>query len=373
MKKEKVADTSTSKMTKSQESLEYVLNQHQSIIKEKDSNIESLKERIRTMEAETVCCLKKVTSEDEMFKIKPKNSGKKKKDSDPVIVLKCEFKNCENDNVDIVKCNISEKWVCEECNDVAVAKLKQVANKCKTVFFVCKECEPNSKRSENKENPEIVNTLKTLFDSKVNEVELKLVNLIEDKLGDKIEEIKKATPEKEKEREETYAKVLAVPAEIKKIMRDVKNDEKVEDKEMEKRSKNFIIHGAEEIGDDADEVKKNDTKYIKDILRKIGVRNDPESVERLGKSNEKRQRTMKVVMKSDDDKEEVLSNLRKLKGTEDDFGKISITNDYTKSESDQIRAMADKAKEQSTSNKDRICKVRGDPKNGLRIVSFAKK
>ena len=325
------------------------------------------------MEAETVCCLKKVTSEDEMFRIKPKTSSKKKKDSDPVVVLKCEFKNCENDNVDLAKCNICEKWVCEDCNDVAVAKLKQVANKCKNVFFVCKESEPNSKRSEQNETPEMVNTLKTLFDTKVNEVESKLVDLIENKLGEKIEAMKNVTPDKEKEQEKTYAKMLAVPAEIKKIMRDVKNDEKVEDKEVEKRSRNFIIHGAEEIGDDAEAVKENDGKYIKDILSKIGVKTDPENVTRLGKPNDKRKRTIKVVMKSDDDKDSVISNLSKLKGTEDVFGKISITSDYTKSERDQIKAMADKAKEQSASNKDRIYKVRGDPKNGLRIVSFAKK
>ena len=207
----------------------------------------------------------------------------------------------------------------------------------------------------------------------MNEVESKLVDLIENKLGEKIEAMKNVTPDKEKEQEKTYAKMLAVPAEIKKIMRDVKNDEKVEDKEVEKRSRNFIIHGAEEIGDDAEAVKENDGKYIKDILSKIGVKTDPENVTRLGKPNDKRKRTIKVVMKSDDDKDSVISNLSKLKGTEDVFGKISITSDYTKSERDQIKAMADKAKEQSASNKDRIYKVRGDPKNGLRIVSFAKK
>ena len=108
-------------------------------------------------------------------------------------------------------------------------------------------------------------------------------------------------------------------------------------------------------------------------MKKIGVRNDPDTITRLGKPNENRRRTIKVVMKSDDDKDKVLSSLSKLKGTEEKFGKISVTSDYTKSERDQIKAMADKAKEQSASNKDRIYKVRGDPKNGLRIVSFVKK
>ena len=153
------------------------------------------------------------------MRIKPKTSSKKKKGSDPVVVLKCEFKNCENDNVDLVKCNICEKWVCEDCNDVAVAKLKQVANKCKNVFFVCKGCEPNSKRGEQNETLDMVNTLKTLFDSKVNEVESKLERLIENKLGEKMKSIESVCPENAKVQEETYAKVLAVPTEIKKIER----------------------------------------------------------------------------------------------------------------------------------------------------------
>ena len=49
-------------------------------------------------------------------------------------------------------------------------------------------------------------------------------------------------------------------------------------------------------------------------------------------------------------------------------------NVYTKSGRYQIRVMADKdkARKESETNKDRIYKVRSDPKNGLRIVSFVK-
>ena len=117
----------------------------------------------------------------------------------------------------------------------------------------------------------------------------------------------------------------------------------------------------------------DDLQYVKDILRRIGVRNDPENVTRLGNPDEKRRRTIKVEMKTAKDKDNVLSNLRKLKGTEEEFGKISITSDYTKSERDQIRAMSEKAKAQTESSEDRVFKVRGDPKNGLKIVSFPKK
>ena len=349
--------------------LEFVLNQHQAIIQEKDRNIDTLKSKIKAIENEKVCCLRSGMSETEMFKIKPKQSVRKKKEG-ASIELKCEFTGCENDNIDLVKCNLCEKWVCEDCNDVNVGRLKQVVNKCKNVFFICKGCEPNLKRCEQKESHEVVSTLKILFDTKVNEVESKLANLIETKLGEKNDAVSNTNPEEKKKQEETYAKVLAVPAELKKMFKEVRNDEKVEDTEMEKRSKNFIIHGAAEIGENAKEIEKNDEQYIKDILYKIGVGTGFESVTRLGKPNENRQRTIKIVMKTSIDKDNVLGNLSKLKGTVEEFGKISITSDYTKTERDQIKAMSEKAKAQSAADKDRVYKVRGDPKNGLKIVSF---
>ena len=136
----------------------------------------------------------------------------------------------------------------------------------------------------------------------------------------------------------TYAKVLAVLSEIKKIMKEVKNDEKVENKEVEKQLKNFIIHGTDE------EVSTNDKQDVKDILGRNGVKNDPENFTRLGNLNEKPRRSIKVEMKTATDKDNVLSNLRKLKGSQEEFGKISITKDYTKSERDEIRSMSEKAK-----------------------------
>ena len=78
-------------------------------------------------------------------------------------------------------------------------------------------------------------------------------------------------------------------------------------------------------------------------------------------------------MKTPKDKDDVLANLTKLKGTEEEFGRISITSDYTKTERDQIRAMSEKAKAQTATSKDHVYKVRGDPKNGLKIVSFPKR
>ena len=63
-----------------------------------------------------------------------------------------------------------------------------------------------------------------------------------------------------------YSKILSVPTEIRKIMQETQNDEKVQKIEQEKRSQNFIIHGADEIGENSEDIKNIDVIYIKDIL-----------------------------------------------------------------------------------------------------------
>ena len=64
---------------------------------------------------------------DDIFRIKPKKEGNAK--SLDLDALKCEYPKCEyNGNVDLIKCNACGKWVCEECNDIAVPKLKTIMN-----------------------------------------------------------------------------------------------------------------------------------------------------------------------------------------------------------------------------------------------------
>ena len=171
----------------------------------------------------------------------------------------------------------------------------------------------------------------------------------------------------------TFSKVLQLPTEVKQIMQDAKNEEKVQEKEQEGRAKNFIIHGADEVGNNIDEIKVNDIEYIAQILMKIGTNSKPESIARLGKPNETNKRTMKIVMNTRQDKERVMANLNKLKDTEEEFGKIRITDDYTNTEREQIRMWVKKAEEKSSSDTKRVYRVRGDPKNGLRLVSFLRK
>ena len=160
---------------------------------------------------------------------------------------------------------------------------------------------------------------------------------------------------------------------MKTVMREARNDEKIEESEKQRRVNNLIVHGAEEIGDTPDDIKKGDAGYIKEIFAKIGVKVAPVSITRLGEPKETRMRPIKIVLKSEEDKDKVMSNLGRLKGTERYFGKISIKDDHTSNEREQIRMLTEEAKKKSAENPDREFKVRGNSKNGWRVVSFAKK
>ena len=156
-------------------------------------------------------------------------------------------------------------------------------------------------------------------------------------------------------------------------MHEARNEEKIEDNEKKKRSCNIIIHGAEEVGDIPDVIKREDEVYVKEIFVKLGVEVEPTNITRLGEPNDSKRRPIKVVMKTKGDKEKVMTNLSRLKGSEGRFGKISVKDDYTSNERDQIRKLTNEAKQKGEENTEKIYRVRGNSKNGWRIVSFLRK
>ena len=170
----------------------------------------------------------------------------------------------------------------------------------------------------------------------------------------------------------TWSSVVSRPQTIKSLMHEARNEAKIEETEKSKRACNIIIHGAEEVGSTSEEIKEEDTGYVKEILMKIGVSITPSSITRLGEGNESKKRPLKIVMKNKDEKEKIMKNLHLLKGTERYFGKISVKDDYTSNERDQIRQLNDKAKRLCIDNPEKVFKVRGNSKNGWRIVSFPK-
>ena len=96
----------------------------------------------------------------------------------------------------------------------------------------------------------------------------------------------------------TYASILRVPEEVRKVINETKNNERVEESEIEKRVKNLIIHGAEEYGRNMKEIQEADNDYVMDILDHLGTSEKPVKILRLGKQNERKMRPIKLIMSS---------------------------------------------------------------------------
>ena len=86
-------------------------------------------------------------------------------------------------------------------------------------------------------------------------------------------------------------------------------------------------------------------------------------------------RPIKVVMSSVQEKEVVMKNLNRLKNAADKFRKLSIKDDYTREEREEIKTWVAKAKDKNEQNEDStfIWRVCGCPKNGLRLQRMEKR
>ena len=76
-------------------------------------------------------------------------------------------------------------------------------------------------------------------------------------------------------------------------------------------------------------------------------------------------------MNTEEERNRILSNLRNLKGIPE-YKIISLTEDYTITGRQMTKDWSDKAKEKIRMNQLILWRVRGSPKNGLRLKRFLK-
>ena len=265
-----------------------------------------------------------------------------------------------------------------------------IDNRDVTTDLTSQNGETSSKNGETSQNGDsgngTIETLKSFLSEQVTKIENNLKGMIETKLSENKKEIAvlnknlckvNASSDTETSTETnktvTWSDIVSQQEpNITTMMRDARNDEKIEESEKERRSKNIIIHGAEEVGENPENIKSEDNQYVSEIFKKLGVTSKPSLITRLGQPNDSKSRPIKIVMNTKADKEKVMKSLGRLKGTERYFGKISVKDDYTTQERECIRLLTERAKKQTNENPERIFKVRGDSKNGWRVVSFPK-
>ena len=157
---------------------------------------------------------------------------------------------------------------------------------------------------------------------------------------------------------------------ITSILKATKNNELVENQQRELRPAN----GINESTDAADNQASIDEMFIDSFLKIIGITSRPLKIIRLGKRNDNNTRPVKLVMNSSAEKIQLMSRLCNLKNANEIYRKLSIRDDYTIEEREEIREWVNKAEQRNENENTQayVWKVRGSPKNGLRLVKITK-
>ena len=166
---------------------------------------------------------------------------------------------------------------------------------------------------------------------------------------------------------------------LRSIIREEQNEQLAEESDKKKRSCNLILHGVREsITDDKNQAKQRDKEFITTFIGDVGLDIEYKSTYRLGKEDarkEQSKRPILVLMHSEQGKHRIMENLKQLKGQEKYQG-ISVTDDHTIKDRKLIKDWIDKAKEANASepaDSPYQWKVRGTPKNGMRLKKFQKR
>ena len=112
--------------------------------------------------------------------------------------------------------------------------------------------------------------------------------------------------------------------------------------------KNIIIHGVSEGEGPLDENVMNDCNYAACLLQTLGRKNTPVSITRTGRHVEicdnkyteegnKKCRPIKLIMKSSDEKDLIMSRLSNLKNAEEKYRRISVKDEYTLEERNLVK------------------------------------
>ena len=217
-----------------------------------------------------------------------------------------------------------------------------------------------------------LNTFEKYLDKKLDTFEKKLeekANTVPDKVNKTWADIASRSLKSE----DTTA-----PSKIKEIVKTAMVEHKKNVDDKENRESNLIIYRVPESEAANSEVRaEEDTEFFNNLCTEaLGIDQlETTKVIRLGKKNTDSDvpRPMKVDMANKEDKSVVFGNINKMKDTEEEYRKISISNDYTVEERKAIKEKVEEAKTKTMQDdpKNWIYRVRGPPSN-LRIEKIRK-
>mgnify|MGYP001147636944 CR=1 FL=1 len=306
--------------------------------KELRETVRKLSEKVLLMEKELAEARSK-TAENNLSLRSGKSAQKKRRIED---WMRNKLTNEESEDLTVNK----ELENLKKKNENLIQRIHEREKALEDYHQQCIAAEESDKRSK-RENELLIKELGRSFEEKFNNMETKLMDLINHKTS--IESSSKSKL--------TFASaVTGVDTSIqnrmphqtvnkqnfKEIMMSTRNEEIMEERDRKQRINNIIIHGKEENSE-----KKDDITFVKKLIQvcecdTVEVKN----ISRIGNASENKKRPIKIELHNEHEKEQIMNNLQKLKNR-DDFKGVSITNDYTLSERQLIREFVSQAKAKS--------------------------
>lgn len=266
--------------------------------------------------------------------------------------------------LDVTETNTSDGEMSKKVNELQVRLTEREAELEETREILA-QSEYITTTTKKSVDEDFLDKVSTLVESKMKTLEEKFETM-QKKMEQKNEEVKKVTlsfsDAVTKNLDRNLDKTFLTSA-----IQDSKNTDRIIETERNKREKNLILHGVPEMSD------TDDKAYVKSLLALIGVNIEPTDIVRLGKENDNgRLRPIKLTMSSIEHKNLILSRLVNLRNAEDEYRRISIKEDYTFEERELVRNWKKKVDERNKAENSSEWRLRGDPKNGLRIVKINK-
>ena len=234
--------------------------------------------------------------------------------------------------------------------------------------------EGTNQNAPTRTDTDIVKLIEEKLNNGLTAIKVNVNQLIEEKINTIIEPTSIGTKLNELR---SYANVVgksqnsnSVPNDFRAMMMANRNEELAEETEKKRRSTNLIIYGKHES------TEANDKDSVDNLIKELQISSVViKQIERIGQQSDNKKRPIKVTLKSEEERDKILNNLRNLKGKEQYKG-VSVTPDYTQNERILVKEFYEKAKlrnaEEESNETNYIWRVRGTLKNGLSLKRFSK-
>ena len=223
------------------------------------------------------------------------------------------------------------------------------------------------KSSSESQDSALLKSLEVILDKKFEDVDKKIASL-DTKLA-KVEMERTSIKDDLTKSFSTAVKQNLDESVLGKVITQAKNTDRIEETERARREANIIIYGALK---QTEKTQNHDEQYVANMFNLLGCQKKPKTIMRLGTIHPDKPRPLKLEMSNMNDKEQVMKRLVNLKNAPDEYRKINVRDDLSVEERNLVKEWVKKAAKRNEEENTDEWRVRGTPKNGLRLVRLTK-